>query len=252
MNPTLQLVGDRGLNVQVGDGIDEVTSARVRSLLKRIEASRIAGIVDLVATFRSLYIAYDPLQTDVELLIAAVRNACRLGVVIGRERARLLEVPVLYGAEHHQELAQVADMAGTSVDEVIRAHSAPDYLVYMNGSGGGAAFIKMPPLLAGIPRKRTPALNVPAGAVVLAAGVGTVFKASPGPTGWYASGKCPLKQWLPRKEPPLLILAGDYIRYRRIDQSEYDAIARLVERDEYIHRWERYETPGLPTEGSDE
>lgn len=252
LNPTLQVLGDHGLNVLVGDQIDEVTNARVRSLLKRMEASRIGGIVDLVATFRSLYVAYDPLKTDLDTLMAAVRNACRMGVLETRERARLLEVPVLYGAEHAEELTQVARIAGITVDEVIRAHSAPDYLVYMNGSGGGAAFIKMPPVLAGIPRKRTPAINVPAGAVVLAAGVGTAFKASPGPTGWYAIGKCPLKQWMPSREPPLLILAGDYIRYRPINSAEFDAIARLVERDEYVHEWERYETPDLSGEGSTE
>jgi len=229
--------GDRGINVELGTTIDELTNLRVHALAERIGQLRMAGIVDLMPTFRALFICYDPAQITVDALIAEVEQATAHLSSPAARRARLLEVPVLYGAEHEAELAEVARIAGLDPIEVVAAHCAEEYLVYMNGSAGGAAFIKMPPKLSGVPRKRTPAIDVPAGTVILAGGVGTAFKSLPGPTGWYAIGKSPLRQWMPEADPPLLILAGDYIRYRPIDAREFVEISGLVREGTYRHAW---------------
>ena len=45
----------------------------------------------------------------------------------------------------------------------------------MNGTLGGTAFIKMPDDLSFLPRKKTPALLMLAGVVMLAGGLGGVF-----------------------------------------------------------------------------
>jgi inhibitor of KinA len=237
MTPSIRPFGDCGLNVELGSGIDETTSLRVTSLMRRVEQLGLPGIVDMVPTFRSLFVCYDPLAVDVGALVEGLEEACRTTSPIERGRQRVLDVPVLYGEEHAAELGQVARFAGLDERGVIDAHTAQDYLVHMNGSAGGAAFIQMPAALAAVPRKRTPAIDVPAGTVLLAGGVGTAFKALAGPTGWYAIGKSPLRQWIPTADPPLLILAGDYIRYRPVDAAEYAECHARVDAGEYDPVW---------------
>jgi len=56
---------------------------------------------------------------------------------------------------------------------------------------------------------------------MFAAGIGSVVKPVDGPTGWHVIGKSPLKQWLPEKDPPLLILAGDRVRFQPVTEEEY-------------------------------
>ena len=52
--------GDTALCVEFGDSIDRRVSALVLALADRVEAASIPGIVELVPTFRSLTIHYDP------------------------------------------------------------------------------------------------------------------------------------------------------------------------------------------------
>ncbi len=52
---------------------------------------------------------------------------------------RRIEVPVCYDGE---DLAVVAKHNGLTVDEVIRLHSKPTYLIYMLGFSPGFAYVR--------------------------------------------------------------------------------------------------------------
>src|SRR5262245_63288144 len=53
--------GDTALTVELGDKVDRRVSDLVLALAGRVRAASIAGIAELVPTFRSLLIHYDPL-----------------------------------------------------------------------------------------------------------------------------------------------------------------------------------------------
>lgn len=46
-------------------------------------------------------------------------------------------------------------------------------------------------------------------------------------------GMTPVKTYDPDREIPILVEAGDYIRFVSIDEDEYKRIRELVERGEY-------------------
>ena len=54
--------GDKALAVELGDSISAATNRRVRDLLVAIESQEIPGVIDLVPSYRSLLVYYDPLQ----------------------------------------------------------------------------------------------------------------------------------------------------------------------------------------------
>ena len=62
--------GDTALCVEFGDSIDRQVSARVLALGRRVEGAALPGVVDLVPTFRSLLIHYDPMALSQAQLIS--------------------------------------------------------------------------------------------------------------------------------------------------------------------------------------
>ena len=123
----------------------------------------------------------------------------------------------------------VAQLLSLTPEEIIDLHSGKEYFIYDTGFIGGSAHFKIPPPLDSLPRKKTPNLGVPTGAVLMAGGLGSVFKPLAGPTGWYWIGMSPLKQWFPEEDPPLMILPGDKVIYRPISAKKYEELKKKVE-----------------------
>ena len=53
------------------------------------------------------------------------------------------------------------------------------------------------------------------------------------PGGWQLIGKTPLKLYDPERETPILLQAGQYVKFHQIDKAEFDAIARQVAQGDY-------------------
>jgi KipI family sensor histidine kinase inhibitor len=77
------------------------------------------------------------------------------------------------------------------------------------------------------PRLATPRTTVPAGSVGIAGGQTGVYPvASPG--GWRLIGRTPVRLFDPSKSPPVLVEAGDQVRFVAIDPVEFDEVSRRV------------------------
>jgi KipI family sensor histidine kinase inhibitor len=211
--------------VEYGDTIDPAVNRRVRALVHALDAAAIPGILDLVPTYRSLLVTYDPLQlAPADLRQALEQVEGRLAQAPARA-ARVLEVPTTYGGEVGPDLAFVASHNGLTEDEVVRIHSGTDYLVYMMGFSPGFPYLGGMSGRIATPRLATPRTAIPAGSVGIAqAQTGIYPVESPG--GWQLIGRTPIKLFDPARHPPVLIEAGDYIRFVPISREAYD---RMVE-----------------------
>jgi inhibitor of KinA len=227
------IVGDRGITIEFGNEVSEEVNTQVRRMSWALEKCILPGLIEFFPTFRSVSVLYDPLKIEIKDLIWELKKLEDSTASMPKPPSRTFEIPVMYGGEYRRDLENIAKFLNLSPEEVIHIHSNPQYLVFMNGALGGTAFIKMPDPLAFLPRKKTPALWMPAGAVMLAGGLGCLFKAMDGPSGWNVIGKSPLKQWFPEKNPPLLILAGDRVQYAPIDEKDYREIKKMVEEGDY-------------------
>ena len=99
-----------------------------------------------------------PCQPEAHLVILDCRPV-EDSVLVGEEAAdppRVVRIPTLYGGEHGPDIEFVAENAGLTAEEVVRAHSGVDYLVYMMGFTPGF------PYLGRLPERRaTPRLSAP-------------------------------------------------------------------------------------------
>jgi KipI family sensor histidine kinase inhibitor len=228
------IVGDRGISVEFGNCLEEEINLKVQKLMHALEKARIPGVIETNPTIRSLFVYYDPLRIGVKKLIRELRKIEGRMSDIALPESRLFEIPIVYGGEYGPDFEEVAKLLNLKPEEVVEIHSGKEYFIYDTGFIGGSAHFKVPPPLDSLPRKKTPNLGVPAGAVLIAGGLGSVFKPLAGPTGWYWIGTSPLRQWFPEKDPPLLILPGDKIIYRRVDKEEFERIKQMVEKGTFM------------------
>ncbi len=215
--------GDRGLLVEYGDGISPEINHKVRSMAVVVEQSRLNGVIEIIPTYRSLLIVYEPSETDPVTLEAALLDLETRLSEIKIPPPRTVKIPVCYGGDFGPDIQTVAQEHDLSEADVVRLHTEPDYLIYMIGFTPGFPFLGGLPENLHTPRLSTPRTHVPAGSVGIAnAQTGMYPIASPG--GWQLIGRTPLTLFAPRRDNPFLYQTGDIIRFKPISHAEYDHI----------------------------
>lgn len=221
----LLYAGDSTLVLEFDAMIDPGLNARVIAIADALESSSHAGVRDVVPTYRSVAVSFDPLRVDLDGL---VRDLTRLADTVraAPESRPVIEVPVCYGGEFGPDLEDVAAFAGCSPEEAIARHAAPAYRVYMLGFVPGFAYMGSVDPTLQLGRHATPRLKVPVGAVAIA-GFQTGVYAMETPGGWRVIGRTPLKPFDPRRRNPFLFDAGDSVRFVPIDRDHFARLASI-------------------------
>ena len=231
--PRYLLAGDRALVVELGDAIDPAVNRRVHALLHAVEGQSLAGVMDLIPSYRSLLVNYDPLLISLNQLRSAIAEAYDAPGQSAAQPSRTVLLPTLYGGEYGPDLGFVAEHAGMSPDDVVSTHSGLDYLVYMMGFTPGFPYLGGMPEALATPRLSSPRASIPPGSVGIAetqTGVYTV--ASPG--GWRLIGRTPLHLFDPRRDSPAALMAGDSVRFIPLaSEPEFQEIRSQVEEGRY-------------------
>jgi len=217
--PRILIAGDRALVVEYGRAIDEATNRRVRALTSALAARAVAGVVELVPTYASAMVHYDPTVTTPAALQEAILEADRHLDDVALPPSRLIEVPTVYGGRFGPDLDAVAVETGLSPREVIEIHHGRDYLVYMMGFMAGFPYLGgLSPRIA-VPRLPSPRTKVPAGTVGIALEQTGIYPTD-SPGGWRLIGWTPLRIFDATHDPPVLFEAGDRIRFVPMTEAE--------------------------------
>ncbi|MDF2841058.1 MAG: pxpB, partial [Clostridia bacterium] len=118
------LSGDKGLVVEFGNEISEAVNKKVRNLYLAIKKSELDGIHEMIPTYRSLLIQYDPMKIKIDHLIAKLIEIENTLDCIDIPKPRIIEIPTIYGEEFGEDLNFVSEHNGISVDEVVKIHSS--------------------------------------------------------------------------------------------------------------------------------
>ena len=219
--------GDAALVVEFEERIDPAVNARAVALADSIQAAAIAGVRDVVPTYRSVAVYFDPLSTDYDALVASLeRGAAQPAPESSRDRVPT-RVPVCYGGDLGPDLAHVADFGHMSEADVVAIHSGTNYRVFMLGFVPGFAYMGIVDARIAAPRHSTPRVRVPRGSVGIAGAQTGIYPAET-PGGWQLIGRTPVKPFDPSRAEPFLLTAGDAVQFYPIDRGEFD---RLSEKD---------------------
>jgi KipI family sensor histidine kinase inhibitor len=165
-----------------------------------------AGVVDIVPAARTVMVVTDPARTDLATVERVLRGTVpRMDRRIGGD---LVEIPVVYDGA---DLADVAELLGCDVEEVIRRHTGDDWTVAFCGFAPGFGY------LTGqsdwnMPRRSSPRTKVPAGSVALAGEFSGVYpRESPG--GWQLLGRTEIAVFDLGRDPAALLQPGRRVRF---------------------------------------
>lgn len=224
--------GELCLVVEFSDAIDMQANIRLQNLRRALERENIPGLREMVPTYRSLSIHHDPLALPREELVAKVEKALLQTSGPESSAKRILVMPVLYGGELGPDMENVMRHTGLAEEEVIRRHTSRDCYCFMLGFTPGFGYLGGMDESLETPRLTTPRVRIPAGSVGIA-GKQTGAYSIDSPGGWQLIGHTPLRLFDPAAANPILIAAGDWIRFRAIDHNEYDAIAEATAAGQY-------------------
>ncbi len=222
---TFRLVaaGDSTLLVQFEARIDPAINARATDLAAALEAAAIDGVRDVVPTYRSVAVSFNPLRTDLDALKRAIEQSVGRSPAASPAESAPLEIPVCYGGEFGPDLSDVAKTAGLSAEEVIAIHAAATYRVFMLGFLPGFAYMGLVDDRIAAPRHAVPRAVVPGGSVGIAGRQTGVYSLET-PGGWQIIGRTPLTPFDAQRPQPFLFAPGDAVRFARIDRSAFDRL----------------------------
>jgi inhibitor of KinA len=224
--------GDTAFIIKAGDEISEEINSIIRKLLIRIENEKISGVTDFIPTYNELMVCYDPSVTGCRELWSILQSCASDLESVALRETSVVHVPVLYGGEHGPDLHYVADYNGLNEEDVIRIHTSAVYLVYMLGFTPGFCYLGGMDQRIATPRRQTPRLTIPAGAVGIADSQTGIYPID-SPGGWQLIGSTPLRLFSPDSKPEFLFQAGDRIRFSRVTDDEYNRIMSKVNKGTY-------------------
>jgi KipI family sensor histidine kinase inhibitor len=252
--PRFREAGDSAALLQWEPVIDVAVNARAIAAADAMRSKRIAGVRDVVSTFRSVAVYFDPLIASVE----TVREALLSTTITSTEPLRsehLVEVPVTYGGDAGPDLPEVAAMTGMTEPDVARRHADATYKVFMLGFLPGFAYMASVDESIAVPRRASPRLKVPSGSVGIAGRQTGVYPIE-SPGGWQIVGRTNAPVFDPTRSQPCLFSPGDSVRFVEDVRLKSDSTRGLSNVVSGFSRTEQRTitviTPGLFTTVQDE
>lgn len=229
--PRLLNAGDSCVVVEFGDSIDMEVNARVQALKERLANSGLSCIRELIPTYRSIAVYFEPDTTDPAGFTAMLETLSRDERTATAVRSAGVVIPVCYGGEFGPDMANVSAHTGLPEDEIVRRHTGTDCYCYMLGFTPGFAYLGGMDETLATPRLKEPREKIPTGSVGVA-GKQTGIYPIESPGGWQLIGRTPLRMFDAGRTPPTVIEAGMWVRFRAVGRTEYDRLAALRARGE--------------------
>ncbi|WP_347978036.1 urea amidolyase family protein [Microbacterium sp. ProA8] len=206
VSPRVRPMGERAFLLEVG------ALGEVLPLHAALAATRPDGVVDIVPAARTVLV-----RVDTRRLPLAAARAWALGAAEGAEpgggdAGALVELDIAYDGA---DLAETADLLGTSAEELVRRHVVAEWRVAFTGFAPGFGYLVSDDWPFDVPRLDSPRTRVPAGAVGLAGGFSGAYpRETPG--GWRLIGTTAARLFDPDAASPALLAPGTRVRFRPV------------------------------------
>lgn len=215
----MSAINEESVLLRFSDEINE----EVHHLVKYYndQLSKIEDILSIVPSYNSLMVYFDIRKTDFYKLKVSIESIKEPSTIENIEKV-IIRIPVCY--DMGLDLKRVSEHTKLSETEVIKKHTAVDYLVYMIGFTPGFPYLGGMDNTLETPRLEVPRIKIESGSVGIG-GQQTGIYPLKTPGGWNIIGKTPVALFDSDTSETLLKM-GQYIRFYEITVEEYDIIKR--------------------------
>ncbi len=195
--------------------VDRDLNSRILLVSRDLIEAQLPGVTDVIPSYTSLHIEYDPAVIKSEYLSELVQAGME-SHASGETAPRVVEIEAVYDGPDLQDLS---DAVGLSPAEVVRRHSDTTYLAYAVGFTPGFAFLGDVDASIRKPRLGKPRAVVPAGSIGIADSQTGIYPLD-SPGGWNIIGRAIVPVFDPHREEPYLIEPGDKVRFVPVESGD--------------------------------
>ena len=225
--PVIVQCGESSVSVEFENLISVEVNKKVRSLLQVLDDKQFPWVTDIVPSYRSLLVCYNPNLISKANVDRNLLESCKVTPNINNDSSRLIKIPTMYGGTRGPDLGFVANYHGVGPETIIATHCKPIYQVYMLGFSPGFPYLGGMPASISTPRLESPRKQVPAGSVGIANEQTGIYP-SISPGGWRVIGQTPLILFDHDRDPPAILAPGDKLKFVSINEHEFTRISKLV------------------------
>ncbi len=209
---TITDYGDQALLLQFD------STAEVLAWNDVLRDAEVLGVVDIVPAARTVLVKLEgPRYAGVvRQHLSKLRLAPEvLEATAPADGAADVVIDVVYDGE---DLDEVAELTGMTPRDVVAAHTQTPWRVGFAGFAPGFGYLVGGDERLNVPRRSEPRTKVPAGSVGLAGEFSGVYpRSSPG--GWQLIGHTEAELWNVDREPPALLMPGQWVQFREVSSS---------------------------------
>lgn len=224
-------LGDSAITLDFGNAIDEKINRQVIALFHHWRKKKFKGIKDIIPAYSSLTVIYDaPLlrnQSGIYSAYSFIKDQLEHSIKNDDwkkgTKSSLREIPVCYDHSLAPDLKSLSEEKKLPVEEIIRLHHKEIYRVYMLGFLPGFAYMGTVHERIATARKTNPRTLVHAGSVGIA-GKQTGIYPFDSPGGWNIIGQTPLRMFDAHRKDPVLLNAGDEVRFVPVTLQEFQQL----------------------------
>lgn len=227
----LSSLGDAAVLIRF-DGSPEHTRTAVARCIQALHTRPPAGVTDVVPSFATVAVFYDPVRVAHErggsasrVIQAWIEERISVASEAAVEGGREYVVPVAFGGAFGQDLGEVSRRTGFSPEEVVTRYCAASYEVRAVGFSPGFPYLGGLPSELSVPRRETPRTSVAAGSVGIG-GHQTGIYGITTPGGWNLIGRTSWVLFDPSLAAPCLFRVGDRVRFTPVDEPRFHAAGK--------------------------
>ena len=181
------------------------------ALYSKLQNLHLNGIKDLIPAAKTILICFNEIKTDFKTLSVLI-GTLKLDSGFDRNTQEVI-IPIRYDGE---DLAQVAELQGLSIADLILKHHQSTWDVAFIGFAPGFAYMSsLDQPFTDIPRLKTPRKKIPSGSLGLAGQYSGIYpKDSPG--GWQLIGTTSEKMWDLQRQNPALLRPGMRVHFEDV------------------------------------
>ena len=172
----------------------------------------VPGLVETMPGLRTVLVRFDPALTDRTRLGQRLAEVWSATVANNAQADSTADAVCLRVDYTGPDLDDVARHTGLTPAEVVAAHQARQYRIVLIGLAPGFYFLAGGDPRLRVPRRSSPRVDVPKGAVGLAGELTGIYPRT-GPGGWQLIGRVVEDLWHPTRLPAALLTPGTSIRF---------------------------------------
>lgn len=141
----------------------------------------------------------------------------------------IIEIPVYYSEESGWDLVNLAKQCQLTIEQIIELHSQRTYHAYALGFTPGFCYLGTLDNTLALPRKASPRLSVPKGAVAIAEQQTAIYP-NESPGGWHIIGQTPMPMYRTVNNTFIPTIAvGQSVRFVPINKTRFQAMGAVVQ-----------------------